>query len=122
MRKRVTSSIFSSMYASIMSSLNTPPRVRNSRSLSRCSSASSSDEQTFGTFFAFFRRQIVQILVDRLARMDLVLHAVQACHQHRGEAQVRIGRRIREAHFDAARLSGSTRSGMRIDAERLRAE
>ena len=35
MRKRVTSSDFSAMYASIMSLVNTPPRVRNSRSLSR---------------------------------------------------------------------------------------
>ena len=31
-RNRVTSSILSAMYASIMSSVNTPPRVRNSRS------------------------------------------------------------------------------------------
>ena len=36
--------------------------------------------------------------------MNLVLHAVEACHHHRGKRQVRIRRRIREAHLDAARL------------------
>src|SRR5665647_1958437 len=35
-----------------MLSENTPPRVRNSWSFSRCSSAISSEEHTFGTFFA----------------------------------------------------------------------
>src|SRR5215470_6351017 len=35
-----------------MSFENTPPRVRNSRPLSRYSSACSSEEQTLGTFFA----------------------------------------------------------------------
>ena len=37
--------------------------------------------------------------------MDLVLHAVEARHQHRGEAEVRVARRVREAHLDAPRLA-----------------
>src|ERR1700752_563770 len=52
MRNLVTSSILSVMYASIMSSVKTPPRVRNARSLSRLSSASSSEAQGCGTFAA----------------------------------------------------------------------
>ena len=71
---------------------------------SRVSSASSSEWQGCGTFCGFFRRQVVQVLVDRIAGMDLVLHAVEAGHHHRGEREVGIRRRIGEAHFDAARL------------------
>src|SRR5690606_19435919 len=48
----------------------------------------------------FFRRQLVQILVHGIARVDLVLDAVQASHQQRREAQVRVGTRIREARLD----------------------
>jgi hypothetical protein len=53
--------------------------------------------------------------------VDLVLDAVDAGHHHRGEREVRVARRIREAHFDAARF-GLVTSGMRTAAERLRAE
>src|SRR5574343_246795 len=52
----------------------------------------------------FFRRQIVQVLGSRIARVDLVLNTVQAGHQQGREAQVRIGDRIREAGFDTASL------------------
>src|SRR4029079_188373 len=52
----------------------------------------------------FLRLEIVEILVHRIARMDLVLHAVKSRHQHRGKREVRIARRIREAHLDAAAL------------------
>jgi hypothetical protein len=52
----------------------------------------------------FFRRQVVQVLVGRFARVDLVLHAVQARHHHGGEARYGLAVRIREAHFDAAAL------------------
>ena len=104
-----------------MSLVNTPPRVRNSRSLSRLSSASSSDEQTVGIFFVFFRRQVVQVLVDGVARVDLVLHAVQAGHQQRGEGRyglaVGSGKRA-----SMRRPFGLATYGMRIEAERLRAE
>src|SRR5690606_28474477 len=48
--------------------------------------------------------QVVQVLVGRVARVDLVLHAVQTGHHQGGEGQVGIGQGIREAGFDAARL------------------
>src|SRR6187549_1224653 len=52
----------------------------------------------------FFRLEVVQILVGRFARMDLVLNAVEAGHHHGGKREVRIRGRVRETHFDAARL------------------
>src|SRR3546814_4293563 len=51
-----------------------------------------------------FRRQMVEILVRGFARVDLVLDAVETGHHHRREREVRIGQRVREAHFDAAPL------------------
>ncbi|ABA50095.1 hypothetical protein BURPS1710b_2769 [Burkholderia pseudomallei 1710b] len=51
-----------------------------------------------------FRRQVVQVLVRGLARMDLVLDAVETRHHQRREAQVRVRHRVREARFDAAAL------------------
>ncbi len=53
---------------------------------------------------AFFRRQIVEVLVGGIAGVDLVLDAVQARHQQCGEAQVGVGGRVREARFDTASL------------------
>ncbi|MNC91223.1 hypothetical protein D3C83_74410 [compost metagenome] len=50
------------------------------------------------------RRQVVEVLVDRVTGMDLVLNAVETGHQHRGEAEIRIAHRVRKAHFDAAPL------------------
>ena len=50
------------------------------------------------------RRQIVKILVDGFARMELVLDAVEAGHQHRRECKIRIGERIGETHLDALGL------------------
>ena len=62
----------------------------------------------------FFRRQVVQILVGGFARMNLVLDAVKTGHQHRREGEIRIGRRIREADFDAASLgTGHVRNAQR---------
>ena len=49
-------------------------------------------------------REVVQILVDRIAGVNLVLNAIETGHQHRSESQVGIGGRIRETHFDAAPL------------------
>ena len=48
-----------------------------------------------------FRRQGIEILVHRTARMDLVLDPVQARHQHRGIGEVGVCARIGEANFDA---------------------
>src|SRR5690554_77865 len=50
--------------------------------------------------FGFFRRQVVQILVGRVARVDLVLDTVQAGHQQCRKAQVGVGCRVREACFN----------------------
>ncbi len=50
------------------------------------------------------RRQIVEVLVHRLAGMELVLNTVEASHQHRREAEVGVRRRIGEADLDALGL------------------
>src|SRR6266480_404313 len=50
--------------------------------------------------FQFFRRQIVKILVGRLAGIELVLDAVEPSQQHRGKAKIRIAKRIGIADFD----------------------
>ncbi|CCJ90552.1 Glutamine synthetase (glnA) gene and ORF1 [Cronobacter turicensis 564] len=54
--------------------------------------------------FSFFRRQVVQVFIHRFARVDLVLDAVKTGHQQGSEAQVRVSRRVREAHFDTTRF------------------
>src|ERR1041385_2753285 len=36
----------------------------------------------------FLRRQVVEVLVHRGARIELVLHAIEAGHQHRGKAEI----------------------------------
>jgi len=51
-----------------------------------------------------FRRQVVQVLVRRLARMDLVLHAIEPGHHQRREQQVGVRHRIREPDLDAPTL------------------
>ena len=50
------------------------------------------------------RRQLVQVLVHRLVRLDLVLDAVDAGHQHGRERQVRVGRRVRHPELQALGL------------------
>src|SRR5437667_5774245 len=47
-----------------------------------------------------FRLQVVQVYVHRLRRLDLVLDAVEAGHQQRGEREVRIRRRIRRPELE----------------------
>ena len=49
----------------------------------------------------FLGRQVVQVLVHGIARMDLVLDAVEAGHQHRREGQVRVRGGVRETDLDA---------------------
>ena len=53
---------------------------------------------------SLFWFEIVQVLVGRIARVDLVLNTVEARHHHGGESEVRVGGRVREAHFDTTRL------------------
>ena len=57
-----------------------------------------------GTLRQFFRRQIVKILVERIARIDAVLDPVEARQQHRRAGQVQIRRRVRRAELDPLRL------------------
>jgi len=105
-----------------MVSVNTPPLVRNARSLSRYSSAWSRLWHTVGIYRIFFGWQVVQVFGGGFAGVDLVLDAVQAGHHQGREAQVGVGQRIREARLDAAAFVGLATYGMRIDAERLRLE
>src|SRR6202022_4146850 len=70
-------------------------------------------------FLYFFWRQIVEILVYRLARIGLVQDPVETRQQHRRKGEVRVGRRIREADFDTLRLGvgrvhGNTTGGRAI--------
>jgi hypothetical protein len=51
-----------------------------------------------------FRRQVVEVLVHGIARVDLVLDAVEAGHHHGRERQVRVAHGVREANLDASRL------------------
>src|ERR1700730_4853772 len=50
------------------------------------------------------RRQIVEVLVDRRAGIELVLDAVETRHQHRRKRKMRIGERIGVANLDALAL------------------
>src|SRR5581483_1570797 len=48
--------------------------------------------------------ELVQVLVDRLRRLDLSLDAVQTSYQHRRERQVGVRGRVRASELDALRL------------------
>ena len=50
------------------------------------------------------RRQIVEVLVHRIAGMDAVLDAVEPGHQHCGKREIRVGGGIRITHLDPLRL------------------
>ena len=56
------------------------------------------------------RRQVVEVLVHRGARVDLVHDAVEARHDDRREAEIGVGGRVGEADFDALGL-GVRREG-----------
>src|SRR5581483_3576933 len=45
-----------------------------------------------------------KVEVGRLARVEAALDAVEARHQHGGEGEIRVRRRIRAAELDALRL------------------
>ena len=65
-------------------------------------------------------RQVVQVLVHRLRRLELVLDAVEAGHQHRAERQVRVARGsgVRNSSRFAPGVLEMT--GIRMHAERFR--
>ena len=48
-----------------------------------------------------FRWQIVEILIHRLTRIDLVLDTIEASHQYRREGEIRVARRVRATELDA---------------------
>jgi hypothetical protein len=87
-----------------MLSVNTPPLVRNARSLSRCFQRLVQAVAHGGHQLVFFRGQMVQVLGGSFAGMDLVFHAVQTRHQQGGKAQVGVHQRIGEAGFHATAL------------------
>ena len=66
----------------------------------------------------FLGRQVVDVLVDRVARVDPILDAVEAGHEHRREREIRIARRVGAAELDALGL-GAVR--VHRDANRGRA-
>ena len=64
-----------------------------------------------------FRRQVVEVFVGRVAGVNLVVDAVQAGHQHRGESEIRIARGVGEANLDAPRFGvGHIRNAARSGA------
>src|SRR3546814_2903495 len=58
-----------------------------------------------GNFGQFLRRQIVKIFVHGITRMNLVLNAVEARHEQRCIAEVRVRHRIGEAEFHTLGLA-----------------
>ncbi|EAT07975.1 hypothetical protein SKA58_08424 [Sphingomonas sp. SKA58] len=65
-----------------------------------------------------FWRQVIEILVHRGARMEFVLDTVEARHQQRGVAQIRVRHRVGEAELHAlslgARAIGNTAGGRTV--------
>ena len=104
------------------SGVKTSPLSRNAWSFSSALSASSSAPGVFGNVLRLFRSERVDVLVERLARVDLVLDAVEAGHQHGRERQVRVA--VGSGQRNSSRLAFGELPpiGMRIDAERLRDE
>jgi hypothetical protein len=103
------------------SSVKTPPAVRNSRSLHPARPGPDPGVAHLRDGLLLFRRQVVEILVHGIARVDLVLDAVEAGHHHRRERQVGVAHAVREAHLDAGAF-GLASCGMRMEAERFFAE
>ena len=48
--------------------------------------------------------QVVHILIECIAGVHLVLDAVETCHQHRREGQVRVAGAVRKAYLEAIAL------------------
>ena len=82
--------------------VNTSPCSKNSWSRSRFVSASSSEPRRLRHLGQLLRLQVVNVLVERLARLDLVLDAVEHRHQHRRERQVRIAGAVGDSGIRAA--------------------
>ena len=70
-----------------------------------------------GDALGLLGRQLVEILVDRIHRLDAVLDAVDPGHELGREREVRVARRVGSTELDALRLR--VRAGQR-DADRCR--
>ena len=87
------------------SSVKTPPTRRKSLSASSASIASSSEPGVWGDLApARLGRQVEEVLLNRLGRLDLVLDAVEAGEQHRRERQIRVAAGVGAAELDALGL------------------
>ncbi|SYK73576.1 Uncharacterised protein [Klebsiella pneumoniae] len=53
-------------------------------------------------FFRFFRRQVIQVFIHGIARMNFIDDTVQTGHQLCGKGQIRVSSRVREADFNTA--------------------
>lgn len=93
---------------SIRSSVKTSPAVR-SRDLPQGRPWPRQGARNLLDACVLFRRQLVQILVDRLRRFDVVQDAVQTCHQLCGECEEWVAGRIRSAELDALLQPGRCR-------------
>ena len=65
-----------------------------------------------------FGRQVVEVAVDRRRRLDAVLDAVEAGHEHRREREVRVARRVGATELEPLRLRALR---VQRDAHRRRA-
>ena len=68
-----------------------------------------------------FGRQVVQVAVHGLARIDLPRDAVEPGHEQRGEREIGIGGGVGEARLDPLCRPAASANGRRIAAERLSA-
>src|ERR1039458_8533989 len=71
-----------------------------------------------------FGREVVDVLVERFAGVDAVEHSVQSRHQHAGEGQIGVRRRVGRAELDAFGLGAGRvhryAAGSRTVAPRVR--
>ena len=86
------------------SSVNTPPAFRKSLVGLERGERLVERARHLRHLGQLLRRQVVEVLVDRVRRLDPVLHAVEAGHQHRREGQVRVARRVGAAELEALGL------------------
>ncbi len=70
----------------------------------------------------FFGRESVDVLIERIARVDFVHHTIKTSHQHGGERQVRFEDASGVRYSMRLALGLVPVLGMRIEAERLRYE
>ena len=103
--------------------MKTPPARRYSWSASRRVEDGREGGRDLRDARVLLGGELVEVLVDRLGRLDLVLDAVEARHQQRREGQVRVARTGPGAR-NSTRLAFGLEPviGIRIAAERLRCE